>query len=195
MAWTAAKRKAAATKAQAIGEHLEDVVAGHLKRAEQARLVVWKEHNQPLFRQVGKGRFVRAAKSGADWSLVLNGGLAGALEVKGTQAPRFYRKEITDVQQLHLQEVAHTGGLSVLLVQFRHLAGWPIFRVPWRAVPWECASGKPGAASVTAESLAAWRFNQAGGIFDGLAVQCQTCGRVRLSLVVGQSLCLARCGA
>lgn len=166
--------------AQAVGKHLEQIVAAQIECATQARLVVWSAHNQPLFRQVGPARFVRAQASGADWSLVFNGALAGALEVKGTADRRFYRSAITDLQQEHLEQVARAGGLAVLLVQFRSEAGWPIYRVPWQAVPWERASATKDAPSVTAEAVEPWRFNPGGGLFDGLVVQCKGCGVVRL---------------
>lgn len=83
-----------------------------------------------------------------------------AVEAKSTGKDYLPRAEITDLQQAHLDAVAHAGGLALLLVHYRIAHAYSSFpslstvAIPWLSVPWKV---KKSAESVAAEDVIEWR--------------------------------------
>jgi len=172
-------------RAQAAGEAFEELVEGLLKAATQTGLVADWEHTQPLFRRLGAGRFAPVAAGRADYSGMLVGGLAFALECKSTKEARFYRRQLPPRQVAHLDATLRGGGLALLAVEFREAIHVHRFAIPWGAIPWARALS---ADSIRASALEIHRLRYPWLLEPHLA-RCEACGRAS---ALGRHTCCVR---
>lgn len=154
-----------------VGRAFEEAIENKLTVLKQTRIVAWWEHQQPrMFRRGGV--WLKGEASGADFSGVLEGGRAFALEAKsvGPEHERepvlILEKHVSEKQRDHLNAVARAGGLAVLAVQFRHeLAPWLTAVITWSSVPWERAKVR---SHLRAEACARHRIPADRHLFEHL---------------------------
>lgn len=188
--WTKQRRRAQGEKAQAGGKLWQDTVEGQLQLAQQSGLIARFVHEQPLFRPVGGGRFMPVARSGADFAGFLRGGAPLGVEAKHADDRRFYRREVAEKQQQHLQAVVAAGGCALLALRFAGANGsWLDFAVPWDRVPWVQLDAADAAPSVDPDDLDGWRWERPMFMARHLR-RCPGCGA---TLVLGQQLALFQC--
>lgn len=159
-------------KSRDAGKEFEQRVENALRAASQSRLVTWWAHQQPAVTRAGKP----IGQSGADFALVLRGGLSGAIECKSVLGDRLARHVIRPEQARHLDTVARSGGLALLAVEFRDVSAGIVSAhlVPWLSVPWTVARS---AESATRDALAEWRMRPDGSI-AALTRVCPACDSV-----------------
>lgn len=169
-----------------FGAELEKPVKKKLEQLQVLGVVAHFHKNQPAFALAGKGpppdfepRYIRVAASGADFEGTLGlrsgrPGLSFALEVKsvGPKPPKqgrgmqtFIREaRMPDDQISHLDAVARSGAVSLLLLQWRpEDEPWFVTLIPWAEVPWRTAKVR---SHIDMEAARPWRT---GGDRDGLA--------------------------
>lgn len=164
-------RAAMAKISDVVGRAFEEAAENKLTVLKQIGIVAWWEHQHPeMFRR--NGMWMKGAASGADFSGVLRGGRAFALEVKSVgpdeeRDPVLIREKAISPKQLeHLDAVAAAGGLAVLAVQFRHeLAPWLVAVVQWTRVPWEQARVR---SHLRPEACGQFRIPTNGHLFEHL---------------------------
>lgn len=158
----AARRRLAGRRAHDLGIAFEDWLRAYIFRPLIERQVILRADKlDPPARPTWDGARRRVvlrpvAAGGADWLLCAAGGRYVAVESKSTDAPRFYRSELTSEQIKHLDTATAAGGGAYLAVQFRDGPTATAFLAPWPAVPWGCART---ALSVTAADLDPWRLS------------------------------------
>lgn len=160
-------------KAQAAGARFEDIVEHRLDALEHDGIVAHWTHNQPAFKRIGERRFVPVEAGDADYTGMFTGGLYWALEAKSSTDPRFPLERIEMTQILHLDNVARSGGLAFLALQFRVAGRARDFLIPWSSVPWKTART---AQAVYLEDLADWEVPAyAPNFFDPFVWSCSSC--------------------
>ncbi len=159
---------------QQQGKGFEAAVEYALTTELQSGRVSWFEHTQASFRNVG-GRWVAVRAGPADWYGGLAGGLCFALEAKATEKRTLPRSKIRPYQAAHLDRVHRDGGLALLAVQ--HQAGeWPVYLLPWAAVPWRRHGAGLG---LDLGRLAGWR----GRLPNVLGPFTRRCGVCRAAVL------------
>jgi hypothetical protein len=172
-------KRSAGALAHATGQLFQDGIANQLEAARMMGEIAWWEHNQPLFRPIGKGRFVAVARGGADFAGILpGGGIAFAIEAKSCDDDRFYRSWLPENQTSHLDAVARAGGLALLAIQFRGAPCSPSYLVEWFSVPWLTIRSAPsiGPADLVGSSMA-----RGGFLLAPFLVRCPRCRRVTVA--------------
>ena len=155
-------RRLAGRRARSLGIGFEDWLRAYVFRPLIERQVILRADKldppaRPTWDSTQRRVVLRpVAAGGADWLLCAAGGRYIAVESKSTDAPRFYRSELTPEQIKHLDTATAAGGAAFLAVQFRGGPTATACFVPWLVVPWHCARTAP---SVTAVSLEPWRLN------------------------------------
>ena len=147
-------------KSQAVGAAAESYAEGQFLMALHLGILAHYEHNQPRAKFI-RGKLMYDKPGVADYTGMLEGGRTLAVEVKSTDAKRFYKSDVEPKQQAHLEATARGGGLALLLVEFRRpLVDGPRvtpvyqrFAIPWLEVPWEAARS---ALSIEPERLGQW---------------------------------------
>lgn len=141
------QRGASQRLSRAAGKAWERGIEASLEMARRSGALAHWAHNEPHFRNIG-GKFIPVATGVADYTGVLRGGLALAIECKATADERYYRRSLPEQQVEHLDAVARAGGLALLALEFRGAIGparldraralWKMqqFVVPWTCVPW-----------------------------------------------------------
>lgn len=158
----APRRRLAGRRARGLGIGFEDWLRSYIFRPLIERQVILRADKldppaRPTWDRAGRRVVLRpVAAGGADWLLCAAGGRYVAVESKSTDAPRFYRSDLTTEQIKHLDTATAAGGAAFLAVQFRDGPTATVFLAPWRAVPWHCARTAP---SVSAADLEPWRMN------------------------------------
>lgn len=166
----AVRRRLAGRRARSLGIGFEGWLLAYIFRPLIERQVILRvDKLDPPARPVWDGTRRRmvlrpVAAGGVDWLLCTAGGRYVAVESKSTDAPRFYRSELTAEQLKHLDTATAAGGCAFLAVQFRDGPTATAFLAPWQAVPWGCART---AMSVTAADLEPWRL---GGWIDAARI-------------------------
>lgn len=194
------RRRVAGARAVDAGKAFEKKIRSEIEIAKHAGLVAWYQHAEPAFRLIWKrgrdGRptreFMPCAAGFADYSGILCGGLAFAVEVKATKDPRFARSKISPAQQAHLDATAAAGGLALLALQLRdHDAGTVLELVmPWREVPWVV---KRSAETLGADdpTITHWRIDNTPrpGALGRFLWRCSRCGRAAAVSMCSHSCC------
>lgn len=154
------------------GKEFESRVQNALTAATQAGVVAWWTHQQPIVTMRGR----RIGQSGADFALILRGGISGAIEAKTVKGNRLQRDAIQPEQTRHLNVVSKHGGLALLAVEFRdEQAGiYSVHLVPWSKVPWQVART---AESVRRDDLLEWAMKPVESIASLVRV-CPSCDGV-----------------
>ena len=141
------------------GKAFEKWVEGHHAWAISEGILAFVYHLEPPVIVTPKGPMYRAP-SAADYGGVLTDGRCFAAEAKTTVHDRLPRDRISPLQAKHLDAVANTNNLAVLLVEFRQerAALWTVRRyaVPWALVPWRKARTVD---SVTPGDLTRWEVH------------------------------------
>lgn len=144
-------------EARAAGRAFEKKVEARLEalRERHDPAVACWEHNEPRMAGWGKRPFVIGAAV-ADYTGVLVGGLAFALEAKSVKDGRFERNAISATQQTHLTRVARAGGVALLYLEFRdeEAGRYPSYTVPWDIAPWQVLRS---AQTLEAHLVEEWR--------------------------------------
>lgn len=156
-------RAAAGLSARRAGAAFESVIAAHHEAAIRLGLLATVEKIEPparLVRTAGGMRLLYVAPGVTDWIGVLRGGRALSVEAKSTKRGRLARADVKPRQQAWLDACARTGGLSVLVVEFRREDEVLIrpperFAVPWLKVPWQVGRS---AESIGPEDLKGWEL-------------------------------------
>lgn len=158
----ALRRRLAGRRARRLGIGFEDWLRAYIFRPLIERQVILRADKldppaRPTWDGVRRRVVLRpVAAGGADWLLCAAGGRYVAVESKSTDAPRFYRSDLTAEQIKHLDTATAAGGAAFLAVQFRDGPTATAHLAPWRSVPWHCARTAP---SVSAADLERWRVN------------------------------------
>ena len=164
------------------GRSFEERIKNALVVATQQGIVAWWAHQEPAYTRFG----VPLKDSGADFVLVLKGGLAGAIECKSTKTARLMWDAVAHEQARHLDATHRAGGLALLAAEFREETGiHHSYLVPWDRIPWEKART---ALSVTADALekAGYGLQSSGSIARHLQ-SCVSCGAYHP--IVGTKVC------
>lgn len=142
-------RTQAGYQAKAAGDFFEEFLNTQHEKAKFLGILAHIEKTQAKTRMI-HGRLQYVEKGWADYIGCLEGGRYLALEAKSTKDSRFPKSEISHKQQDHLDRVAKTGGLALLLIEFRYFEGSIRFAIPWQDIPWKI---KRTAESISAEDL------------------------------------------
>lgn len=112
-----------------------------------------------VVKNLGNGKFVAffEKKAQADYSGVLAGGRAIAMEAKSTKADRIEQGRVTPEQGNFLELHQSMGALCFVLAE---LSGGNVYRLPW--VVWRDMKDIFGRKSVTEEDLAEFRVPRKG---------------------------------
>lgn len=165
------------------GKSFEKRVQNALDAARQSGVVLWWTHQQPIMTMRGKP----IGQSGADFSLLLRGGLGGAIEAKSVKGKRLMRDAIQPEQTRHLNIFAKAGCLALLAVEFRDEDSgiYSAHLVPWNLVPWEKART---AESVTRDAILDWTMRPDGSIAAMIRV-CPSCNGVEPRGPIARGCC------
>jgi len=156
--------RASSRRAQASGDAFEQVLERHIFTPLQGAGVIARwDHLEPPMKRVRSTdglRFVPTEKTGADYVLMLRGGLYCAAEAKSCDSDRFPRRNIKAHQERHLTETVNGGGLAFLLLHFRgQSVPWSCYWIPWAQVPW---TTRRTAESLTTDDVRPWRVESWG---------------------------------
>lgn len=164
-------------RAKAAGKFFEDLIESRLDALEQDGIVRHWQHNEPLFRCLGK-RFMPVGAGVADYSGMFSGGLYFAIEAKSTKEARLPLDRISTKQLLHLDDTAGGGGLAFLAIQHREPGAVRDFLIPWAQVPWVVART---AKSVRVEDLDEWEAPRCvpALYMDPFVWRCPVCSTVQ----------------
>lgn len=153
-----ARRRRAAKEAQAASRAHEGAVKAALSSLLERRLIRHFLHNEPGWVR-GKGGWIRARASAADYNGIFPGGRAWAIEAKtvgpdetGRPRPMALAK-VTEEQQRQLWALTHEAGPehALLAVRFRFGDGQlKDFLAPWKDLPWR------GRVSFRVDDLGPW---------------------------------------
>lgn len=169
-------RSTAGRVAAKAGRAFEERIEEALDLLLQQHIVEHWHHTQPGYRMIGRGRFMPVAAGVADFSAVLRGGLALAIEAKAENSRRFARARVSELQQAHLAAVHRAGGIALLAVQLRddEAGRRDVFIAPWATAPWEVARS---AETLTAAGLAPYRVEGEAIDLSEFYERCAECGR------------------
>jgi hypothetical protein len=153
------RRRRAAKKAVAASKEHEHDVASALASLEERRIVRHVLHNEPGWVR-GKGGWIRARASAADFNGIFPGGKMWAIEAKTVGPdengnPRSMTlSKVTEEQQRQLWTLTHEAGPehALLAVRFRYGDGHiEDFLGPWKDLPWR------GRVSFRADDMRQWQ--------------------------------------
>lgn len=151
-------------KSKNVGDRFEQWIESQHELAKQHGIVYSVVHNQPTTKFI-RGRLIYTSAGASDYTGVLAGGRAFAVEAKSTDKERLPRASVKLKQAEQLDSVARAGGLALLLVEFRHVSvpAFPVpdiinarFAIPWLEVPWKVLRS---AESVGSYDLSDWEIH------------------------------------
>lgn len=137
------RRRAAKEALRASKEH-EEAIAAALASLEERRIIRHFLHNEPGWVR-GKGGWVRARASAADFNGIFPGAVMWAIEAKTVGPDENGRPrsmelaKVTEEQQRQLWTLTHEVGAAhaLLAVRFRYGDGrLQDFLAPWKDLPW-----------------------------------------------------------
>lgn len=184
------RRRAAGGDAVDAGKAFEALITAELELERKAGRIARHDRHQPLYRCVGPGRYVPAAKGGADHFGLLGGGLAFAVEDKSVVGASLPWTRLTEGERLHLQDVFRAGGLALLAVELRPAGARKPLRylAPWDRVGWRKSGSGVGVGLL---GLAGWELRE-GEALRRFVVWCKGCRAWRLTWHVAGACCFSR---